>query len=156
MQYSFLSGFKDHIIRFLSIYRQLISLEPLTLSRRIEHGATEDVIDYVVFRLRQITHRMLRLGGVANLSEEVHNNLLNVTMLLNEVEYEHIRPAVPLIRQQGFRGRPHFEISLEQLEYFVSYDFSFVDIAKALGVHLVPSIDMLENMEFQLGKDKLL
>ena len=104
------------------------------LSRRIEHGATEDVVDYAVFWLRQITCHLLRLGGVESLSEEVHSNLLTVTMLLNEVEDEHIRPPVQPIRQQGCRGRPRFEISQEQLEYFVTYDFSFVDIAKALCV----------------------
>jgi hypothetical protein len=109
-------------------------LSLLDLSRRLEHGATEDDVDYVIFRLRQITRHLLRLGGVEGLPEEVQNNLLTVTMLLNQVEDEHIRPAVQPTRHHGCRGRPRFEIPREQLEYLVSYDFSFVDIAKALGV----------------------
>mgnify|MGYP002804108219 CR=1 FL=1 len=107
-------------------------LSLLDLSRRIEHGATEDVVDYAVFWLQQITRHLLRLGGVESLSKEVHSNLLTVTMLLNEVEEEHIRPPVQPKRQQGCRSRPRFEISQEQC--FVSYDLSFVDIAEALCV----------------------
>ena len=34
----------------------------------------------------------------------------------------------------GLRGRPKFEISQEQLEYFLFYDFHVTDIAEALGV----------------------
>ena len=57
-------------------------------SRRIGHGASAEAVDYVIFRLRQISRHLLHLGGVENLMEEVHQSLVTVTTVLSEVEPE--------------------------------------------------------------------
>ena len=67
---------------FLSSLR----LSLLDLSRRIGHGASAEAVDYVIFRLRQISRHLLHLGGVENLTEEVHQSLVTVTTLLSEVD----------------------------------------------------------------------
>ena len=117
-------------LRFLKSLRQSL----LDLSRRLGQGASADAVDYVMFRLRQITRHLLRLGGVENLTEEVHNSLVTVMSMLSRVEQQQDLPNVLTTERNGCAGRPQFEISKEQLEYFFCYDFSLRDIGEALGV----------------------
>ena len=115
---------------FLRSLRQSL----LDLSRRIEHDASAEAIDYVIFRLRQISRHLLRLGGVDNITEELHQSLVIVTSLLSQVEQQSLPNLLTAEGSNGCVGRPRFEIPREQLEYFFDYDFSLRDIAEALGV----------------------
>ena len=107
-------------LRFLNSLRQSL----LDLSRRLGQGASADAVDYVMFRLRQITRHLLHLGGVENLTEEVHNSLVTVMSMLSRVEQQQDLTNVLTTERNGRAGRPQFEISKEQLEYFFCYDFS--------------------------------
>lgn len=109
----------------------------LDLSRRIEYDATEDVLDYAIFRLRQLSQQLLRLEGIDNLSVEVHNSLVTVTSLLSEVELsENQRSITSTNSYRGSRtvGMPRLEIPYEQVSYLLDYDFSLAEIAGVLGV----------------------
>ena len=105
---------------FLNSLRQSL----LDLSRRLGQGASADAVDYVMFRLRQITRHLLGLRGVENLTEEVHNSLVTVMSMLSRVEQQQDLPNVLTTERNGRARRPRFEISKEQLEYFFCYDFS--------------------------------
>ena len=57
-----------------------------------------------------------------------------VTSRLSEVEATLGQPIAPSTCEEGRVGRPRFDIPKEQLQYFVDWDLTTVDIAQALGV----------------------
>ena len=115
-----------------------LRLSLLDLARRIEHASSTDEVEYVIFRLRQITRHLLRLEGVDGLTEEVRNSLVSVSSMLSEVEQQQqqqqSRQNVVAAEGSGRVGRPRLEITAEQLEYLFGYDLTFRDVAEALGL----------------------
>ena len=97
-------------------------------------GLSEEQMDYLIFRLEQISRHLLRI-------KQVHTATANFLI-------EDVAQCIALLSncnlslQQAFQvpiegnhiGRPRFDIPREQLEYLLSYEISVTDIAKVLGV----------------------
>jgi hypothetical protein len=92
-------------------------------------------LDSISLRLEQIASHILRLCGVNLVDDEIQRFVSQALHCLQGVEefYAEI-PFVAESVHSGRRGRPSFNISCEQLNYFLNYQFSVKDIACALGV----------------------
>ena len=115
-----------------------LRLSLLDLARQIEHASSTDEVEYVLFRLRQITQHLLRLEGVDGLTEEVRNSLVSVSSMLSEVEQQQQQQQsqqnIVAAEGSGCVGRPQLEITAEQLKYLFGYDLTFRDVVEALGL----------------------
>ena len=92
----------------------------IDLARRLQQDTvSEDVADYVLFRLQQISRHLVRLADNMQVFDLVRTSLATVTRMLSEVErnWHHSSPAVA--NQPRTVGRPRFEIPQEQLKYLV-------------------------------------
>lgn len=117
-----------------SQFLQTLRLHLIDLSRRLEQDVSEDVADYVLFRLEQVSHHLSRLVSVqGSVLHEVYTSLAEVRALLRDAERQW-QPVCPAVNTTGFVGRPKFEIGRDQLLYLVEYDLKVADIAEALGV----------------------
>ena len=106
----------------LDILQQLQNLDP-------EH------LDRILLRLEQIASHILRLCGVNLINDEIQHFVSQVLSCLQGVK--ELNAEVPFVidcTNSGGRGRPSFNISCEQLNYFLNNQFSVPDIACALGV----------------------
>ena len=116
-------------------FLQNIRLVVLDLSRRLEQDVSEDVADYVFFRIQQLSRHLSRLAFVNNLYDSVREDLYQVNNLLSRVEQTWTSTfSQPSTSCSGRVGRPRCEIPKEQLEYFVEHELTIPDIALALGV----------------------
>ena len=108
---------------------QNLRLHLLDLSRRLEQDSSDDVADYVLYRLQQVARHLSRIATSApeNVFEEVKFSLGEITSVLEDAERDW-QPVSFAERSTGSVGRPRFEISKDQLEYLVKYEL------KALGV----------------------
>lgn len=105
------------------------------LARRLQQDTvSEDVADYVLFRLEQISRHLVRLADNMQVFDTVRPSLATVTRMLSEVErnWYHSSPAVA--NQPRTVGRPRFEIPREQLQYLADYEINLPDMSRALGV----------------------
>jgi len=95
---------------------------------------SEDVADYVLFRLEQISRHLVRLADNMQVYDTVRSSLATVRRMLSEVErnWHHSSPAVA--NQPRTVGRPRFEIPREQLLYLADYEITIPDMSRALGV----------------------
>lgn len=83
-----------------------------------------------------------RLDWVQSMIDEEDNDMSELSQLvaraqelLGDLDSDIYYTSSPLTQQcTGFRGRPQFEIPEEQLELFLDYHFTVVQIAKMLGV----------------------
>lgn len=117
----------------LSQFLQSLRNVLLDMSRRLEQDVNEDLVDYVMFRMDQISQHLFRMSIDTPVFHEVQRSLAVVTSLLSEAE-GNMHSATPCTSQQATGGRPKFEISMEQLQYLVDWDLTSRDIAEALGV----------------------
>ena len=107
----------------------------LDLARRLQQDTvSEDVADYVLFRLEQISRHLVRLADNMQVFDTVRTSLATVTRMLSEVErnWHYSSPAVTY--QPRTVGRPRFEIPREQLQYLVDYEITIPEMSRALGV----------------------
>ena len=105
------------------------------LARRLQQDTvSEDLGDYVLFRLEQISRHLVRLADSMQVFDTVRTSLATVTRMLSEVErnWYHSSPAVA--NQPRTVGRPRFDIPREQLQYLVDYEITIPDMSRALGV----------------------
>ena len=119
--------------QFLTDVRQIL----LDLSWRLQQDVGDDVVDYALFRLQQLSRHLARFAHAAQVYEEVQADLDMIASLLTEADRNFPCQYVDLnagTSYSGGPGRPWREISREQLEYLVENDISIPDIAQVLGV----------------------
>ena len=119
--------------QFLTDVRQIL----LDLSRRLHQDVGDDVVDYALFRLQQLSRHLARFAHAAQVYEEVQADLDMIASLLTEADRSFPCYYVGLnagSSYSGGPGRPRMEISREQLEYLVENDISIPDIAQVLGL----------------------
>ena len=116
-------------------FLQNLRLHLIDLSRRLEQDPSDDVADYVLYRLQQVASHLSRIAGSApgNVFEDVKHSLGEVASILADSEHNW-QPFTTVLCSTGSVGRPRFEISKDQLEYFVENELTCPDIAEALGV----------------------
>lgn len=103
----------------------------LTVTRQLDGGdVSEDMADYLAFRLEQLYGHILRLTAS-------HPNLREVEPLICEAA-RNLRAFEGLSSNDGYEspldysglvGRPRFEVSRAQLEYLLQNGFSGTQIA---------------------------
>ena len=119
--------------QFLTDVRQIL----LDLSRRLHQDVGDDVVDYALFRLQQLSRHLARFAHAAQVYEEEQADLDMIASLLTEADRNFPCHYVGLnagSSYSGGPGRPRMEISREQLEYLVENDISIPDIAQVLGL----------------------
>ena len=119
--------------QFLTDVRQVL----LDLSRRLQQDVGDDVADYALFRLQQLSRHLSRFAHVAQVYEKVQAYLDTIASLLTEADRNFPCHYVDLnvgASHSGGPGHPRMEISNAQLEYLVENDISIPDIAQVLGV----------------------
>ena len=106
----------------------------LDLLRQIENLDSEQ-LDGVVFRLEQLASHIIRLCDVNLVDDEIQYLVTEAMQNLQRAEHmTSPRPFTMNVVHSGRAGRPYFDISQELLNYFLNYQFSVPDIARALGV----------------------
>ena len=106
----------------------------LDILRQLENLDSEQY-DAIIFRLEQLASHIIRLCDVNLLDDAIEHYVTQAMCYLQRVEELQTEDSFTVdILQSGQRGRPCFDISHEQLNYFLHYQFSIADIAKALGV----------------------
>lgn len=114
--------------------RVQLRLSLLDLLRQIENLDSEQ-LDGIVFRLEQLASHIIRLCDVNLVDDDIQCFVMQGLGYLQRVEELNAESPVAMdVIHSGRPGRPGFHISLEQLNYFLKYQFSVTDIAKALGV----------------------
>lgn len=107
----------------------------LDLARRLQQDTvSEDVADYVLFRLEQISRHLVRLADNMQVFDTVRTSLATVTRMLSEVERNWHDSSPAVAYQPRTVGRPRFEIPREQLQYLVDYEITVPEMTRALGV----------------------
>jgi hypothetical protein len=106
----------------------------LDILRQLENP-DNDQLDAIIFRLEQLASHIIRLCDISLVDDAIQHDVTLAMHYLQQVEELQTENSYTVdIFQSGQRGRPCFDISREQLNYFLSYQFSVPDIAKALGV----------------------
>ena len=119
--------------QFLTDIRQIL----LDLSWRLHQDVGDDVVNYALFRLQQLSRHLARFAHAAQVYEEVQADLDIIASLLIEADRNFPCQYVDLnagASYSGGPGRPRMKFSREQLEYLVENDISIPDIAQVLGV----------------------
>ena len=107
-----------------------------------QHNIGSDQIDYAKFRLEWFTSVLLRYNQarnekmLRNIPSTIIENLqaiLNIVSRL-DIDISHGYRAGKIY--SGYRGRPSFYISKEQLELFLDYNFSIRKIFEMLGASI--------------------
>ena len=100
-------------------FLQNLRLRLVDLSRRQKQDPSTDVAKYVLYRLKQLASHLSRI------TDNVPGKYVLVITSIYRRTQNTILESV---------GRPRFEISKDQLEYFVEYELACPDIAEALDV----------------------
>lgn len=114
-----------------------LRLVVLDLSRRLQQDISEDVADYVLFRLQQISRHLARFAHVSQVYDTVQTELDRVASLLTEADQNFPCSSGDVntdVCYSGSVGRPRIDIRREQLEYLIENDISLPVIAQVLGV----------------------
>jgi len=114
-----------------------IRLVLLDLSRRLQQDISEDVADYVLFRLQQLSRHLARFAHVTQVYDAVQTQLDMVASLLIEADRNFSCQSVDVstgVSHSGSVGRPRIDIKREQLEYLIKNEISIPVIAQVLGV----------------------
>ena len=106
----------------------------LDILRQLENLDSEG-LDSVAFRLEQVASHIIRLCDVNLVDDQIQHLVTQAMYHLQRVEELNAESPFTLdVLHSGRPGRPSLNISREQLNYFISYQFSVIDIASALGV----------------------
>ena len=116
-------------------FLQNLRLHLIDLSRRLEQDPSDDVADDVLYCRQQVASHLSRIAGSAsgNVFEDVQDSSGEVTSILADAEHNW-QPIPTVLCSTRSVGRPRFEISKDQLEYFAEYELTCPYIADALGV----------------------
>ena len=102
---------------------------------KLEGQDCRNIIDYAQYKVDWLIGLLLRIGG--SLEESILPYLLQANQLLltSDTQSEEISSiAPPPLLKTGFRGRPRFDTSFEQLAYLLDNGFKMTDIASLLCV----------------------
>ena len=85
-----------------------LRLHLIDLSRRLEQDSSDDVADYVLYRLQQVARHLSRIAANAtgNVFEEVQLLRAEITSALEEAE-RNWQPVSFVLRSTGSVGRRH-------------------------------------------------
>ena len=85
-----------------------LRLHLIDLSRRLEQDSSDDVADYVLYRLQQVARHLSRIAASAtgNVFEEVQLSLAEITSALEEAE-RNWQPVSFVLRSTGSVGPRH-------------------------------------------------
>ncbi|CAB3994164.1 uncharacterized protein LOC110239820, partial [Paramuricea clavata] len=104
------------------------------LLRQLQNLDSEQ-LDAITFRIGQLAFHIIRLCDVNLVDDEIQHCVTQAMYYLQRVEELNTdRPFTIEVVNFGRAGRPGLDISLEQLNYFLNYQFSISDIARTLGV----------------------
>lgn len=101
---------------------------------KLEGQDCSNKIDFAQYKIDWICALLLRMGGT--LEHSLLPCLLQAQQILSLIDKNediYCRISPPLVKT-GFKGRPKFDISLEQLEYLLDNGFKVTDIATMLCV----------------------
>ena len=108
----------------------------LHVSRQLLSDLSDELLESTVSRLQQISRHLLLFAGTnANLNDLIASisSVLSRLATFENRLYSSGYNNAP-VNLSGRPGRPKFDISREQLEYFLFYDLGVQDIANALSV----------------------
>ena len=88
--------------QFLTDVRQVL----LDLSRRLQQDVGDDVVDYALFRLQQLSRHLEGFAHVAQVYEEVQDDLDMIASLLTEVDRNFPCQDVDLNAGASYSGDP--------------------------------------------------
>ena len=107
----------------------------LDVSRQLQSYLSDELLESTVSRLQQIRRHLLVFAGTnSNLNDliaSISSVLSRLATCENRLYSSGYNAPVNL---SGRPGRPKFDISREQREYFLFYDLGVQDIANALSV----------------------
>ena len=109
-------------------------------SRLEQHNVSSDQIDYAKFRLEWFISVVVRFNQArnglchGNIPSTIIENLQTVLHIVNQLDRNVSHGYQSEKIYSGNRGRPSFNISKEQLELFLEYNFSVRKISEMLGV----------------------
>ena len=109
-------------------------------SRLEQHNVGSDQIDYAKFRLEWFISVVVRFNQArnglchGNIPSTIIENLQTVLHIVNQLDRNLSHGYQSEKIYSGNRGRPSFNISKEQLELFLEYNFSVRKISEMLGV----------------------
>ena len=106
----------------------------LDVSRQLQSYLSDELLESTVSRLQQICRHLLVFAGTnSNLNDliAIISSVSRLVICENRLYSSGYSAPVNL---SGRPGRPKFDISREQLEYFLFYDLGVQDIANALSV----------------------
>ena len=105
----------------------------LDILRQLENLDSEG-LDKVTFRLEQLASHIIRLCDLNLVDDKIQHLVTQAMYYLQRVEELNTESPLTLeVLHSGRSGRPSLNISREQLNYFLSHQFSVSNIANALG-----------------------
>ena len=99
-------------------------------------GGDEHGIDFANFRLDYLSNVVARYVDELDFGAQVLNNIIQARdIIIQEEQDRRVFYETPLpVPIGGQRGRPRFEISREQIDFFLEQNFTSKDISCLMGV----------------------
>ena len=121
-----------------SVLLRLVRDAILSITRQLDGGdVSEDMADYLAFRLEQLYGHILRLTASHPNLREVEPLVCEAARTLRTLEGLGCDNGYELPLDYSWRvGRPRFEVSRAQLEYLLQNGFSGTQIAEMLAISL--------------------
>jgi len=108
----------------------------LDVSWQLQSYLSDKLLEATVYRLEQICRYVLVLEGTNPYLNDLFVSITSILSCLATCEnLLHSSGYNAPVHLSGHPGRPKFDISREQLEYFLFYDLGVQDIADALSVY---------------------
>ena len=109
------------------------------IQRKLNGVVRNDELDYLIFQLERIETILCLCMQTMEVNSTVLSKISEPKYLLlswssDRVENQHDRRSQTSTIFSGDRGRPQYDISKEQLEYFIEFGFKAPQIAVMLGV----------------------
>ena len=107
----------------------------LDVSRKLQSYLSDELLESTVSRLKQISRHLLLFAGTNANMNDLIASISSVLSLLATFENRLYSSGYNApVNLSGHPGRPKFDISREQLDYFLFYDLGVQDIANVLSV----------------------
>ena len=134
VQYSKMAAFRNEV-RTALINRLEMLLTNIT--ECISTEADANALDNVRDSAEDLYHILASLSAYQSFEDLYGTGLLqNSRRLVDVLQRPHLIDETPRDTQRSRPGRTKFEVSRDQLEYFVEHNFTAVQIANMLGVSL--------------------
>ena len=107
----------------------------LDVSRQLQSYLSDELLEAIVYWLEQICRYVLVLAGTNPYLNDLFASITSILSRLATCEnLLHSSGYNAPVHLSGRPGRPKFDISREQLKYFLFYDLGVQDIADALRI----------------------